>query len=107
MRFSSKRLDGLRQACCTRDWLIAIRVTLRFYDELESRFIRLFFGYRPECYDVGQNTKDKPCHSRAGGNPYDVPYGAVLWIPACAGMTVVICYPHESLMDLKAFQPAA
>jgi hypothetical protein len=41
----------------------------------------------------------KPCHSRAGGNPYGVRYGTVLWVPVCAGTTVVVYHPFETLMN--------
>jgi hypothetical protein len=32
---------------------------------------------------------------------------AVLWIPAFAGMTVVVCHPHETRIDLFFFTGAA
>jgi hypothetical protein len=31
-----------------------------------------------------------------------VPYGTVLWIPACAGMTVLVLDHHESLTGRKS-----
>ncbi|MSQ73958.1 MAG: hypothetical protein EXR27_22220 [Betaproteobacteria bacterium] len=53
-----------------------------FIHDYQTQFIRLWtISY--------QN-----CRSRAGGNPYDVSCGTVLWVPACAGTTVVTIAFH-------------
>src|SRR5688572_18773345 len=48
--------------------------------------------------------KHQLCRSREGGNPCDVPYAAVLWIPAFAGMTRVVYGALRRTSALKSRQ---